>query len=194
MFISAYETSNTACGFSNVENLARLQECLKGQALETVRSRLLLPSAVPQIIETLRMLYGRPEQLMRMLLSKVRKAPSPRAHKLSSYIQYGVVVQELTDHLEATGLTAHLVNPMLIQELTEKLPASLQLEWVRYRRKAQSVTLRTLSKFLSRLVNDASEITSYCEAQGEATLSEEEEEDFRKYERTSRRIPAHAHS
>ncbi|XP_062698521.1 uncharacterized protein LOC134284163 [Aedes albopictus] len=164
MFISAYETSTTACGFSNVENLARLQECLKGQALEAVRSRLLLPSAVPQIIKTLRMLYGRPEQLLNMLLSNVRKAPSPRADKLASFIQFGVVVQQLTDHLEATGLTAHLINPMLIQELTEKLPASTQLEWVRYRRKAQLVTLRTLSNFLSRIVKDASEITPYCES------------------------------
>ncbi|XP_062540767.1 uncharacterized protein LOC134208840 [Armigeres subalbatus] len=163
MFISAYETSNAACGFSNVENLARLQECLKGQALEAVRSRLLLPSAVPHIIKTLRMLYGRPDQLLNMLLVNVRKAPSPRADKLASYIKFGVVVQQLTDHLEATGLTAHLVNPMLIQELTEKLPANTQLEWVRYRRKSKIVTLRTLSNFLSRIVNDASEITPYSE-------------------------------
>ncbi|XP_062558170.1 uncharacterized protein LOC134223049 [Armigeres subalbatus] len=52
---------------------------------------------------------------------------------------------------------------MLIQELTEKLPANTQLEWVRYRRKSKIVTLRTLSNFLSRIVNDASEITPYSE-------------------------------
>ncbi|XP_065080970.1 uncharacterized protein LOC135703620 [Ochlerotatus camptorhynchus] len=167
MFISAYETSNDACGFSDVENLARLQECLKGSALEAVRSRLLLPKAVPQIIDTLKMLYGRPEQLLNMLLSKVRKAPAPRADKLATFIQFGVVVQQLADHLEATDLTTHLMNPMLIQELTEKLPANTQLEWVRYRRKARVITLRTLADFLSCIARDASEITPY----GDSTIS-----------------------
>ncbi|XP_053692618.1 uncharacterized protein LOC128741066 [Sabethes cyaneus] len=164
MFISSYETSTEACGFSNVENLARLQESLKGQALEAVRSRLLLPTAVPEIIKTLRMLYGRPEQLLNMLLSKVRKTAPPKADRLASFISFGMVVQQLADHLEATGLTTHLVNPMLIQELTEKLPAGTQLEWVRYRRKSQVVTLRTLANFLSAIVEDASEITLYGQA------------------------------
>ncbi|XP_058449188.1 uncharacterized protein LOC131429158 [Malaya genurostris] len=38
MFISSYETSTKACGFSDLENLARLQECLKGEALEARNS------------------------------------------------------------------------------------------------------------------------------------------------------------
>ncbi|XP_055622254.1 uncharacterized protein LOC129765843 [Toxorhynchites rutilus septentrionalis] len=164
MFICSYETSSEACGFSNVENLARLQECLKGQALEAVRSRLLLPDAVPQIIETLRMLYGRPEHLLNMLLVKVRKALPPRADRLITFINFGMIVQQLADHLEATKLTSHLLNPMLIQEITEKLPASTQLEWVRYRRRDRVVTIRTLANFLSEIVKDASEVTSYCEA------------------------------
>lgn len=51
MFISSYETSTKACGFSDVEILARLQECLKGEALEAVRITLILPKTVPKIIE-----------------------------------------------------------------------------------------------------------------------------------------------
>ncbi|XP_058443807.1 uncharacterized protein LOC131425723 [Malaya genurostris] len=164
MFISSYETSTKACGFSDLENLARLQECLKGEALEAVRSRLLLPKAVPKIIETLRMLFGRPEKLLNMLLVKVRSTASPKADRLSSFISFGIIVQQLADHLEATDLTAHLVNPMLIQELTDKLPAATQLQWVRYRRKSKVVTLRTLSNFLSNIVKDASEVASYGDA------------------------------
>ncbi|XP_055615048.1 uncharacterized protein LOC129761356 [Toxorhynchites rutilus septentrionalis] len=164
LFISSYETSTKACGFSNIENLARLQECLKGEALEVVRSRLLLPKAVPKIIETLRMLFGRPEALLNMLLMKIRNAPPPKADRLASFISFGVVVQQLTNHLEATGLTTHLMNPMLIQELTEKLPAGTKMEWVRYRRRNAVVTLRTLSDFLSDIGKDASEATSFGEA------------------------------
>ncbi|XP_062713981.1 uncharacterized protein LOC134290796 [Aedes albopictus] len=161
MFMSSYQTANEACGFSNVENLARLQECLKGQALEAVRSRLLLPNAVPQIINSLQMLYGRPEQLLNMLLSKVRKAESPKADRLNTFINFGMIVQQLVDHLEATNMRDHLVNPMLIQELVEKLPAGTKMEWVRYKRQVVGVTLRTLSDFLSEIVRDASEATLY---------------------------------
>ncbi|XP_062533423.1 uncharacterized protein LOC134202455 [Armigeres subalbatus] len=146
------------------EEVEGRRECLKGEALEAVRSRLLLPKSVPKIIETLQMLYGRPERLLNMLLAKVRNAAPPKADRLASFIGFGVVVQQLSDHLEATGLTSHLVNPMLIQELIEKLPAGTQLEWVRYRRKSKVVTLRTLSNFLSRIVKDASEVAAYGEA------------------------------
>lgn len=64
MFCSSFETTTKACGFSNLENLARLQESLRGAARDAVSSRLLLPDSVPQVMETLRMLYGRPEQLL----------------------------------------------------------------------------------------------------------------------------------
>ncbi|XP_055623638.1 uncharacterized protein LOC129767049 [Toxorhynchites rutilus septentrionalis] len=56
IFLSSFNTTTKACGFSNLENLARLQESLRGPARDSVCSRLLLPEAVPQIIETLRML------------------------------------------------------------------------------------------------------------------------------------------
>ncbi|XP_065093120.1 uncharacterized protein LOC135713814, partial [Ochlerotatus camptorhynchus] len=161
MFISSFETANEACGFSNIENLARLQESLKGPALEAVRSRLFLPNAVPQVIESLRMLYGRPEQLLNTLLAKVRKAESPKADRLASFIGFGMVVQQLVDHLEATNLRDHLINPMLIQELVEKLPAGTKMEWVRHKRQAKCVSLRTLSNFLAEIVRDASEATVF---------------------------------
>ncbi|XP_055542520.1 uncharacterized protein LOC129728131 [Wyeomyia smithii] len=169
IFFSSYQTSTKACGFSNLENLARLQECLKGAARDAVSSRLLLPDAVPQVMETLRMLYGRPEQLLNTLLTKVRKADPPKSDKLSSFITYGVLVQQLCDHLEASKLMDHLVNPMLIRELVDKLPASTKIDWVRYKRQVTSVTLRTLADFLSDLVSAASEVVNYSETSPQAS-------------------------
>lgn len=64
MFISRFNNSTETCGFSNQENLDRLQNCLRGSALEAVRSRLLSADSVPDIIEVLRMLYGRPELII----------------------------------------------------------------------------------------------------------------------------------
>ncbi|XP_053698659.1 uncharacterized protein LOC128745607 [Sabethes cyaneus] len=163
MFFSSYHTSTEACGFSNLENLARLQECLRGAARDAVCSRLLSPDAVPQVMETLRMLYGRPEQLLDTLLAKVRKADPPKSDKLTSFITFGVLVQQLCDHLEASKLEDHVKNPMLIRELVEKLPATTKIDWVRYKRQTATVTLRTLADFLSDLVSAASEVVDYSD-------------------------------
>lgn len=54
LFYGAYQASNAACGYTDVENLVRLQECLKDSALEMVRGQLLLPKSVPKVIAKLR--------------------------------------------------------------------------------------------------------------------------------------------
>ncbi|XP_055585122.1 uncharacterized protein LOC129737973 [Uranotaenia lowii] len=159
LFISSYKNSTEACGLSNQENLVRLQECLKGPALESVRSRLMLPSSVPKIIHMLREVYGRPEQLIHSLLSKVKRAAAPRVDRLETFIQFGMVVQELCDHLEAAELHDHLVNPTLIQELVEKLPAATKREWVQFKRAEGRTTLRTFADFTSKIMSEASEVT-----------------------------------
>ncbi|XP_058817874.1 uncharacterized protein LOC131681180 [Topomyia yanbarensis] len=164
LFISSFQNGNQACNWSDLENLGRLQESIKGPALDAVRSRLLLPESVPQVIETLRLLYGRPEQLLHTLLSKARKADPPRIERLSSFISFGMILQQLCDHLVAAGLRSHLINPMLIQELVEKLPSSTKLEWVRYKRQQPEVTLKTFSDFLSQIVSEASEVTLFTES------------------------------
>lgn len=128
IFISCFEQSTETCGFSDAENLVRLQRCLKGHALESVKSRLLLPSSVPHVINTLRTLYGRPELLIRALLKKVRQVQAPRHDRLETIMEFGLAVQNLVDHLLAAHQENHLANPVLMQELVEKLPGTLRLD------------------------------------------------------------------
>lgn len=134
LFYAAYKASNETCGFMDHENLVRLQEFLTGDALNLVSGQLLLPQSVPRVIEKLRMHYGRPEQLLKSLLDKVRKLEAPKSDKLASFIPFGNAVEQLCEHLEASGLSQHLVNPLLIQDLVDKLPDPDKREWVRYKR------------------------------------------------------------
>ncbi|XP_058814526.1 uncharacterized protein LOC131678398 [Topomyia yanbarensis] len=157
LFYGTYQASNEACGYSNIENLVRLQESLKGPALDLVRGQLLLPQSVPKVIAKLRQLYGRPEQLLQSHLEKVRKLEPPKSNKLASFIPFGTAVEQLCEHLEAAELTQHLVNPLLIQDLVDKLPDGDKREWVRYKRNKGEVTLRTLTDFLAEIVADACE-------------------------------------
>ncbi|XP_062699137.1 uncharacterized protein LOC134284320 [Aedes albopictus] len=157
LFYGTYQASNEACGYTDVENLVRLQECLKGPALEMVRGQLLLPKSVPKVIVKLRQLYGRPEQLLQSHLEKVRRLEPPKAGKLASFIPFGTAVEQLCEHLEAADLKQHLVNPLLIQDLVEKLPDNDKREWVRFKRGKKKVTLRTFTDFLSEIVSEACE-------------------------------------
>ncbi|XP_053685942.1 uncharacterized protein LOC128735485 [Sabethes cyaneus] len=54
-------------------------------------------------------------------------------------------------------MTQHLINPLLIQELIDKLPDGTKREWVHFKRSKRKVTLRTLTDFLSGIVADACE-------------------------------------
>ncbi|XP_055632521.1 uncharacterized protein LOC129772999 [Toxorhynchites rutilus septentrionalis] len=159
IFICSLEQTTAACGYTDAENLIRLQRCLKGHALESVRSRLLLPSSVPQVISTLRTLYGRPELLIRSLIEKVHRAPAPRHDRLETVVEFGLTVQNLVDHLKAANQVLHLANPVLVQELVEKLPGSLKLEWAVYKSRQPDATLATFGEFMGGLVSAASQVT-----------------------------------
>ncbi|XP_058446466.1 uncharacterized protein LOC131427358 [Malaya genurostris] len=160
MFISAYDNSTMLCGYTDGENLMRLQRCLKGNALEAVRSYLLMPASVPYVLSTLRTLYGRPELVVHCLLSKVRSVPPPKADRLESLISFGLIIQNLCGHLRATQQEAQLQNPMLLQELVDKLPANIKLDWALYKQHVSVVDLGTFGDYMSALVSAASDVTT----------------------------------
>ncbi|XP_062712190.1 uncharacterized protein LOC115260083 [Aedes albopictus] len=160
IFYSSYLDSNAACGFSPVENIIRLRECLVGPAREAVVTKLMFPHAVPSIMETLRRLYGRPELLVKNLLAKVRHLDAPKPERLDSLVNFGMAVQQLCDHLEAANLRGHLTNPTLLEELVDKLPAAIKLDWVRHKRLFVDPSLKEFGEFMDRLVVDASEVTT----------------------------------
>lgn len=96
IFISCYEntTSTHICGFTQSENMIRLQRCLKGRALDSVRSKLLIPIMVPDVLSTLKMLYGRPELIIHTVLQQIRSEPSPKVDRLETLIGLRVVCSE----------------------------------------------------------------------------------------------------
>lgn len=159
MFISSYEQSTISCGYSNAENLVRLQRCLTGRARDAVRSRLLLPASVPQVMNTLRTLYGRPELLIRSLLETIRNTPGPRYDRPESILEFGLTVQNFVDHLQAAQQADHLSNPMLMQELVEKLPGPMRMDWATFKSQRLRVTVLTFGEFMEKLVRAASEVS-----------------------------------
>ncbi|XP_058840106.1 uncharacterized protein LOC131695595 [Topomyia yanbarensis] len=161
LFISCFEYTTAACGYTNTDNLKRLQDSLQGFAKEAVQSRLLLPESVPEVVEDLRKLFGNPEKLLKTLVAKVRNAQAPRLDKLETFLYFGITVKQLCDHLEAAGLRDHLSNPMLVQELVSKLPPSYKLDWVRFKRGRCGTPLRIFTDFTNEIVSEVSEVTEF---------------------------------
>lgn len=159
-FISSYENSTRLCGYSHDENLLRLQHALKGQARETVSSQLLIPALVPEVISTLRMMFGRPERIINSLLIKIRGTANVSPHKLDNLISFSVEVKNLVATMVASDLQSHLENPLLLSELIEKLPTQLRLEWAMFSRQ-KFVNLTHFSEWLFELATAASSVVSY---------------------------------
>ncbi|XP_055589065.1 uncharacterized protein LOC129741367 [Uranotaenia lowii] len=158
LFYSSYQHSTQLCGFSNSENLLRLQQSLRGNTKEAVSSFLLHPSTVPEVIETLRTLFGRPEQIVHHMVNKVRSSPAPKEHRLDMLLNFGLVVQNMCSHLKAVGLENHLSDPTLLKELVDKLPPTAQFNWAMYQTQFSHVNLNDFSKYMQHVTTATSRL------------------------------------
>uniref|UniRef100_A0A182YI92 Peptidase aspartic putative domain-containing protein n=1 Tax=Anopheles stephensi TaxID=30069 RepID=A0A182YI92_ANOST len=160
LFITFYEHTTEKCGLSNWENMLRLQKALKGPALEAVRSRLLLPEVVPQVIATLRSRYGRSTHLISALIDKVHRTPAPCLEKPETVVAFGEAVQSMVDHMKAAGRQAHLTNPLLLKEIVEKLPISEQYNWTRFVSHIEEPDLLMFREYMAELQSTAEVLSS----------------------------------
>lgn len=68
------------CGFTEEENLVRLQKSLQAKAYEAAKSRLMFPRNVLDILSTLRMLFEQSEVIVQSLIGKVLYLPSRKTN------------------------------------------------------------------------------------------------------------------
>ncbi|XP_075158026.1 uncharacterized protein LOC142231296 [Haematobia irritans] len=159
LFISTFQNSTEIGGFTNAENLIRLQSCLKGKAKEIVKSKLLLPQLVPEIIETLRMCFGRPEHILERAINKARSMPSPK-DKLESLIDFALSVKNIVATIESCEMQVYLNNPMIVKELVEKLPSHYKLNWAMQQQKPDEPILTSFSNWLYVMAEAASKVVT----------------------------------
>ncbi|KAM8711560.1 hypothetical protein ACLKA7_012128 [Drosophila subpalustris] len=155
-FISTFEHSTSVAGLSDVENMLRLQKCLGGKARELVKDKLLIPSMVSDVISTLKMFFGRPEHILERMIDRVRKLPPPK-DRLESFIDFALAVRNICAMMEASNLTAHLNNPMLVKELVEKLPNKHKLDWAMHPKSCQP-PVKEFSDWIYKIAEAASTV------------------------------------
>lgn len=129
IFYESFITSTQEFEYSELHNIMRLKESLKGNARDTAESLLIYSRNVNSIIETLSQMFGRPEQLIKSQIQKVRPLPSVQETDLNSITNLANKVVNMTIFLESVGGDYNLSNPLLLSELIAKLPVSKRLKW-----------------------------------------------------------------
>jgi len=159
IFISAYNYTISEAKYTNVENMIRLSNSLKGKAREVVAPMLTLPNCVPRVIETLRLYFGRPTVLIEHYISKVREMPSPKPDKLETLFDFAIAIQNLCMTMQQAEQTNHMTNPMLLKQLVEKLPPMIKMNWAIHKRTAKAgESLQALSDFLKTICTDLCDV------------------------------------
>lgn len=160
LFSATFDWSTQVCGFTDAENLIRLQRALKGDAHESVQHILVHPSCVPTVLSTLQILYGQPERILNSLKARITATPKIDSNKLESISNFAVAVKGLLATIDSCNLQDEITNSSLLQDLVEKLPPNIQLTWgshkLRMLRENKKASLIEFSDFVFELGMSAS--------------------------------------
>ncbi|XP_065076509.1 uncharacterized protein LOC135700047 [Ochlerotatus camptorhynchus] len=146
------------CGFTDEENIVRLQRSLKGRAYEAVKCLLMHPSNVNGVMSTLKMLFGQPEVIVNSMMSKINSLPALKEDKLETLVDFAVNVENFCATVDACGLEEYLYNVTFLHQLVNKLPSSIKLNWAQYRQSLPMVNLPSFSSWLYSLAEAASAV------------------------------------
>lgn len=161
MFISSYRDSTHAFGYSNLENNLRIQKSVKGDAMKAIESLLIFPENIENAITQLEFLYGRPECLIRSQITEVRRIAAIDENHLEQLIPFATKIRNLSTFLETTNSQQHLANPMLIEELVNKLPMNKRMDWAQFSMNIKPyATVKDFSTWVDQIARLVSKIIS----------------------------------
>lgn len=169
-FFDHYNDTTTSCKFTDRENTMRLRKCLKGKATDCVESLLVSSTDLKRIIELLERRFGRLDDIVKAEIKKVKEIPSPKENDPQSIIAFATGVQNLVVTLETLKKSNHLMNPILLDEIQDKLPPTLSLLWSEFIiDRKEDLTLRVLADWLERRAEAASRRTTLNVYNAEST-------------------------
>lgn len=154
-FSAAMRETTRLYEFTPLENLARLRNCLRGEARDVVTPLLSTATHPDEVMRTLEQCFGRPEILVDMAFEDLKKLPrlGPTAMELNAF---AVKVQNVVAALRNVN-AGYLYNPMLVREILDKLNPHLKTTWCDYAEEhyGSGPEICKLSQFLMRQADRA---------------------------------------
>lgn len=130
-FKAAMDETTRMYNFSATENMARLRNCLRGEAREAVSAMLYTVESPEGVMQTLSQIFGRPEVLIDRTIEDLRRIPRPGT-AASELNTFAVKVQNTVSVLKAIDRKGYLHNPMLTRDVLDKLSPHLRSRWCDY--------------------------------------------------------------
>lgn len=160
LFISIFNTTTRVCGYTDDENIARLVKALRGEARESVLALLVSSTNVERIVNTLQLRFGRPAQIIEIMLAKIRHMRDIRPDDFNQLLKYATDLQNIVATMIATGQRGHLTNPTLVKEMLCKLPSTLKYQWGidKARRDINEVTLEHVADWLMSVASATTDL------------------------------------
>lgn len=146
-YYAKFTSTTTQCNITPAENIDRLSSSLSGRAYEAVKFKLLHPDNLDGVISTLQRIFGRDELVLNAQIQEMRIL-KPRMDPLDTIIHYALSVQNIAESMINTNRKDHLHNPLLLQEMVEKLPSPIKLEWAEYRCSFSEIDIEVFSNWL----------------------------------------------
>ena len=160
LFSQFYKATTMEGGFSNADNIVRLQKCLQGKAKDAVSGLLAVPDNINEVFRTLELRFGRPELVIGALIQRARNFSTIRSDDFDGIIAFTTSVQRLVGTMSLLNSAGHLYNPQLRQELVSELPASLRLQWGKVMQSSTSgdISFALFSKWLLDIAEAAAHV------------------------------------
>ena len=87
--------------------------------------------------------------ILSQMMMQVRQLSKLNVDEMETILDLSLVLQQLYLTMEANNVEDHLKNPMLLQELVNKLTEAQKIEWATYKQHIQNVNLTSMPGFTS---------------------------------------------
>ena len=170
--------------------MQRLRKCLKGEALKAVQCLMVSPDNIDKVMETLKTRFGQAKHVVESMIKKAKSTPPVKDDKLQTLIEFGMAVINLTSTIKSLNCPHHMNNPILLEELSSKLPATQRMQWIKWVNldKDREQNLEFFSEWVEMEVKVA------CEIAPPVTIVEKQVDDWKKDKWQKKPVAVHTAS
>lgn len=151
-FIGEFNRSTDEFNIKPNENLRRLNKALSGQARRCVQTLLSSPDNVNEIIEALKINFGRSDWIVMSIISKLRSFPPLKDENIENFKRLFNEVYGVITAVKNLGELRYLESPDLLSCVEEKLPPNTRNYWIHqkadYIRNKKIITVESFGEFL----------------------------------------------
>jgi len=111
LFLHHFNQSTKDCGLTPAQNMAHLEQSLKGEARNSVKALMIVPTNTSEVMRRLELRYGRHDYVIQALVELAKKTPTHKDSKLESIMDYANAIVNLVTKVETIYEPAHLQSP-----------------------------------------------------------------------------------